>query len=161
MWHYELSKENSRNFKLMSNTYSLMLIIHMFVLYIEKQQHRALFSMFPLILHYHLNHLHFRELAKIMLPSSVRICLGSLTWNACLHVFSQAGNYIILYYIILYYIILYYIILYYIILYYIILYYIILYYITLHYITLHCIVLYCISVEIWCNTLDRCTFWLL
>ena len=77
-----------------------MLIIHMFVLYIEKQEHRALFSMFPMILHYHLNHLHFRELAKIMLPSSVRICLGSLTWNAYLHVFSQAGN--LVYYIILY-----------------------------------------------------------
>jgi hypothetical protein len=46
-------------------------------------------------LHYHLKHLHFRELGKIMLPSSVMICLGSLTWNACLCVFSQAGNLVI------------------------------------------------------------------
>lgn len=73
-------------------TCSLMLIVHMFVLYIEKHQNRALFSICPMILHYHLNHLHSRELAKIVLHSSVRICLGSLTWNACLHVFSQAGN---------------------------------------------------------------------
>jgi len=53
--------------------------------------------MFPMILHHRLNFLLFRELVMIMLPSFVRICVGSLTWNACLHVFSLAGN--LVYYI--------------------------------------------------------------
>jgi hypothetical protein len=54
-----------------------------------------------MILHHRLNFLLFRELVTIMLPSFVRICLGSLTWNACLHVFSLAGNlvYYMVYYI--------------------------------------------------------------
>ena len=53
--------------------------------------------MFPMILHHRLNFLLFRELVTTMLPSFVRICVGSLTWNACLHVFSLAGN--LVYYI--------------------------------------------------------------